>query len=118
MDCAARRVIRSQCVHLSLSDLKSKGNGKLSTDFKGSDEIVEVIPRTVISVNQLSVYGTVAEMCGELAWEIFKNSKGTEKPVALENLETMVMPPEVSTTNQTSQAGAGVQVNLLREYEQ
>ena len=30
----------------------------------------------------------------------------------------MVMPPEVSTTNQTSQIDAGVQRNLLREYEQ
>ena len=44
--------------------------------------------------------------------------KGTEKTVAPKNLETMVMPPEVSTTNQTSQTDAGVQGNLLREYEQ
>ena len=38
--------------------------------------------------------------------------------MALENLETLVMPPEVSTTNQTSQTDARVQGNLLREYEQ
>ena len=40
------------------------------------------------------------------------------KPVALQNLETMVMPPKLSTTNQTSQTDARVQGNLLREYEQ
>ena len=99
-------------------DLKSKGKGKLSIQINGSDETVEVILRTVISVNQLSVYRAVADMCGELAWEISKCSKGTEKSVALENWETMVMPPEVSTTNQTSPTDARVQGNLLREYEQ
>ena len=38
---------------------------------------VEVILRTVISVNQLSVYGAVAEMWEELSWETSKFSKGT-----------------------------------------
>ena len=76
-------------------DLKSKGKEKLSPHFNGSDETVEVILRTVISVNQLSIYGAVADMCGEPAWEVSRHSKGTEKPVERENLETMVMPPEM-----------------------
>ena len=38
--------------------------------------------------------------------------------MAPENLETMVMPPEVSTTNQTSQTDSGVQGNLLRKHDQ
>ena len=41
-----------------------------------------------------------------------------EKSVAPDNLETMVMPPEVSTTDQASPTLAMVQGNLLREYEQ
>ena len=90
----------------------------MSIHFNGSDETVEVILRTVISVNQLSIYGSVSDMCGELAWEISRHSKGTDKLVAPENPETMVMPPEMSTTNQTSQTDAEVQGNLLREYEQ
>ena len=49
-------------------DLKSKGKGKLSIHFNGSDETVEVILRALIYVNQLSVNGAVADMCGELAW--------------------------------------------------
>ena len=85
---------------------------KLSFHFNGSDETVEVVLRTVISVNQLSVHGTVADMCGELALEIAKCSKGTGKPVAPDNLETMVMPPEVSTTDQASPTDARVQGNL------
>ena len=99
-------------------DLKSKGKGTLSFHFNGSDETVEVILRTVISVNQLSVYGAVADMCGDLTWEVSRNSKGMEKPGALENLETMVMPPEVSTIDQISPTDARVQGNLLREYEE
>ena len=40
------------------------------------------------------------------------------KPVALESLETMVMPPDLSTTYQTSQTDARVQGILLRKYEE
>ena len=67
----------------------------MSFHFNGSDETVEVILRTVISVNQLSTNGAVADVCGELAWEVSRHSKGTGKPVEPENLETMVRPPEV-----------------------
>ena len=84
----------------------------------GSDETVEVILRTLISVNQLSLNGAVADMCVKLAWEISKSSKSTGELVVLDNLETMVMPPEVSTTDQTSPTDARVHGNLLREYEQ
>ena len=80
--------------------------------------VFRVILRTVISVNQLSVCGAVADLCGELAWEMSKCSKGTKKPTAPDNLETKVMPPEVSTTGQTSPAFARVQGNLLRQCEQ
>ena len=54
-----------------------------------------MIFRTVIAVNQLSIYGAVADVCGELAWEVSRHVKGTVKPVEPENLETMVRPPEM-----------------------
>ena len=47
--------------------LKSKGRGVKSIHFNGSDDTIELILRTVISVKQLSVYGAVAELCRELA---------------------------------------------------
>ena len=50
-------------------DLKSKGKGKSSMHFNGSEETVEVVLRTSTSVNQLSIYGAVAGMCEELGWE-------------------------------------------------
>ena len=90
----------------------------MSMDVNGIDKTVEVILRTVISKNQLSIYGAVADICGELAWVVSRSSKGTGKPRALENLETMLMSSETSTENQTSQTDAREQGNLLREHEQ
>ena len=49
-------------------DLKSKGKGKLSFHFCGDDETAKVALRAIISVDQLSVYRALADMCEELAW--------------------------------------------------
>ena len=50
--------------------------------------------------------------------ESARNSRGTGKPAANENLESMVKPTEFPTANPISQTGVEVQGNLLREYEQ
>ena len=46
---------------LERGELKSKGKGVKSIHFNGCDEPIENILRTVISFNQLSVYGAVAD---------------------------------------------------------
>ena len=71
------------------AELKSKGKGSSTFHFNGSDETIAVIHRTVISVNQLSIHGAVADMCGDVAWVVSRNSKGTGKPGAAEILENM-----------------------------
>ena len=48
---------------LSRGKLKSKGGGKLSIHFCADPGTIETVFRTIISVNQLSIYGAVAEMC-------------------------------------------------------
>ena len=45
--------------------LKSKGGGKLSIHFCADEGTIETVFRTIISVNQLSLYGAVAKMCEE-----------------------------------------------------
>ena len=50
---------------LSRGELKSKGWGKLSTHYCADLGKIDTVFRTIISVNQLSIYGTVAEMCEE-----------------------------------------------------
>ena len=50
---------------LSRGQLKSKGHGKLSIHFAAVQETIETLFRIIVSVNQLSLYGAVAEVCGE-----------------------------------------------------
>ena len=48
---------------LSRGVLKSKGGGKLSIHYCADSGAIETVFRTIISVNQLSLHGVVAEMC-------------------------------------------------------
>ena len=50
---------------LSRGTLKSKGGGKLSIHFRADGDTIETVFRTNISVNQLSIYGAVSDMCEE-----------------------------------------------------
>ena len=45
--------------------LKSKGHGKLSIHYSADLETIETIFRIIVSANQLSLYGSDAEMCEE-----------------------------------------------------
>ena len=57
-------------------------------------------------------------MFDELACRISGCSESTEKPVAQNNSETMVMPTELSTTNKTLRTNENVQGNFLHNCEQ
>ena len=50
---------------LSRGQLKSKGGGNLSIHYCAGLETIETVFRKITSVNQLSLYGAVAEMCEE-----------------------------------------------------
>ena len=50
---------------LCRGQLRSKGHGKLSIHFAATQETIETIFRLIVSANQLSLYGAVAEMCEE-----------------------------------------------------
>ena len=50
---------------LSRGQLKSKGHGKLSIHFAATQATIETIFRILVSANQLSLYGAVANMCDE-----------------------------------------------------
>ena len=59
---------------LSRGQLKSKGHGKLSFHYAAHQETTETIFRIIVSANQLSLYGAVAEMCEE--YESFHERTG------------------------------------------
>ena len=50
---------------LSRGILKSKGHGKLSIHFTADYPTIETVFRVIISANQLSIYGAVANICEE-----------------------------------------------------
>ena len=50
---------------LSRGQLRSKGHGKLSIHYAADLETIETIFRIIVSANQLSLHGTVAEICEE-----------------------------------------------------
>ena len=50
---------------LSRGTLKSKGGVKLSIHFGADGDTIETVFRTIISVNQLSIYGAVSDLCEE-----------------------------------------------------
>ena len=50
---------------LSRGVLKSNGGGKLSIFFCADEGTIETVFRTILSVNQLSIYGAVSDLCEE-----------------------------------------------------
>ena len=50
---------------LSRGQLKRKGHGKLSIHYAADQETIETIFRIMVSANQLSLFGAVAEICEE-----------------------------------------------------
>ena len=53
-------------VHCPRGVLKSKGSGKLSIHFFAVGDTIETVFRTVISVNQFSIYGAVSDLCEKI----------------------------------------------------
>ena len=75
--------------------------------YNGSEETVELILRTVISVNQFSVYGEVADLCNEL------DPDYAESVIC----ESLAIPTESANANATSQSlTSSAQGNLLQYY--
>ena len=53
---------------LSRGNLKSEGHGKLSIHYTADYSTIETIFRIIVSANQLSLYGAVANMCEEFEY--------------------------------------------------
>ena len=92
--------------------LRCQGGGKTSIHFNGSTENIELLLQIVISVNQLSLYGAVADMIEKLP--VGRRAPG--KPAAsgqLDKQEILTQPPLAEL-----QANGERQGNLLQEYGQ
>ena len=79
---------------LSRGKLKSKGHGKLSIHFAAVQETIETIFRIIVSANQLSLYGAVAEMCEK--YETFHRRSGRPDVVMGQSIVLSAIKAEIS----------------------
>ena len=78
---------------LSRGRLKSKGHGKLSIHYAAVQETIETVFRISVSVNQLSLYGAIAEMCEE--YETLHER--TVRPVVMEQSSSSLVLSVIKT---------------------
>ena len=70
----SRHTVFCATSQLSRGQLKSRGAGKLSIHYCANQDTITTVFRTITCVNQLSLYGAVAEMCEE--YESFHDRNG------------------------------------------
>ena len=92
-------------------ELRSKEWGSKSIHFNGSHENIELLLHKVISANQLSIYGAVADLCSEEP----KYIRAPGKPAAPDHLEKMDIPADLSIAENSTIAQQWR--NLVQEYE-
>ena len=99
---------------LSRGTLESKGGGKLSIHFCADGDTIETVFRTFISVNQLSTYGAVSDLCDEYSACQAK----TERPVLAGQSDLLFEPASLLMTTPTTSTEDPAQEHLLQKYQE
>ena len=97
---------------LSRGRLKSKGHGKLSIHYLADLATIEIFFRMIVSANQLSLYGAVAEMCEE--YETLHDRTG--QPVVGGQLSSSLVPSVIKTEASLDCDDLARQELLLQQY--
>ena len=99
---------------LSRGRLRSKGHGKLSIHFAADQKTIETIFRIIVSANQLSLYGAIAEMCQE--YETLHER--TERPVVMGQSSSSLVRSVIKTEVSLDSDDPAYQNFLLQQYEE
>ena len=110
----ARHPVFRSTSPLSRGTLKSKGGGKLSIHFCADGDPIETVFRTIISVNQLSTFGAVAEMCEE--YESCHVRSG--RPVLAGQSDPLFVPRSSLMKTPTALTDDPAQGDLLQKYQE
>ena len=97
---------------LSRGQLRSKGHGKLSIHFAATQATFETVFRIIVSANQLSLYGAVANMCEE--YESLHDGSGRPDVVMGQSIVLSAIKTEVPLENDDP----ACQNFLLQQYEE
>ena len=92
--------------------LKSKGGEKLSRHFCADGDTIETVFRTITSVNQLSIYGAVSELCEEYS------SCSSGRPVVAEQSDPHFAPADLLITTPTPSVEILAQEHLLQKHKE
>ena len=95
---------------LERGQLRNKGGGRTTIHFTASDDNVQLLLKMVITVNQLSLNGAVADLIQELSVD----ERASGKPVALDQMEQEILSQPLLAE---VQANEELQGNLLQNYE-
>ena len=99
---------------LSRGTLKSKGGGKLSIHFCADGDTIETVFRTMISVNQLSIYGAVSDLCEKYS----ACQARTVRPVLAGQSDPLFEPARLLMTTPTPSTEVPAQEILLQKYKE
>ena len=99
---------------LSRGTLRSKGGGKLSIHFCADGDTTETAPRTIISVNQLSIYGAASDVCEEYS----TCQARTERPVLAGQSDPLFAPARLLMTTPRPSIEIPAQGILLERLSQ
>ena len=97
---------------LSRGQLRSKGHGKLSIHFAATQATIETVFRIIVSANQLSLYGAVANMCED--YESHHDRSGRPDKVMGQSIVLSETKTEVPLENDDP----AYQNFLLQQYEE
>ena len=94
--------------------LKSKSVRKLSIHFCADGETVETVFGTIISVNQLSIYGAVSDLCEE-----YRSCHArTGRPVLAEQSDPVFEPASLLMKTSTPSTDDPAQEDRLQKYQE
>ena len=99
---------------LSRKTLKSKRGGKLSIHFCADQGTIETVFRTIISVNQLSFYGAVSDLCEEYKACHVR----TVRLVLARQSDPLFGPVSLLTKTPTPSTNDPAQEDLLQKYQE
>ena len=100
---------------LSRGTLKSKGCGKLSIHFCADGDTIDTVIRTIISVNELSFYGAVSDVCVRNTVPV-KQERGD--PVLARQSDPLFEPASLLMTTPTPSTEVPAQENLLQKNKE
>ena len=93
--------------------LKSKGGGKLTIHYCADPGTIETVFRTIISVNQLSMCGAVADMCEEC--DTCRDRTG--RPVVAGQSNPLFVPSVMKKHKSLTDGPAQQEEDLLQRYK-